>query len=182
MDPPTEPISSHDPRRRRQGNWHAGSEWRCLLQGAVRAVAVVMVGVLGQHRPQLPASQDQHRVPQLPPDGADPPLGDGIGVRAWIGVPMTSVPTTRQRSSKARVNLVSRIRNRSRPPQQASQGASGVLGDPCVGGVGGDAGEVHTPGVQLDAAQDLQPLQEHGLHGEEVRATVPAAAGVNPRG
>jgi len=25
MDQPTEPISSHDPRRRRQGNWHAGS-------------------------------------------------------------------------------------------------------------------------------------------------------------
>jgi hypothetical protein len=56
MDQPTEPISSHDPRRRRQGNRHARSQWRCLLQGAVRAVAVVMVGVLGQHRPQLPTA------------------------------------------------------------------------------------------------------------------------------
>jgi hypothetical protein len=26
MDQPTEPISSHDPRRRRQGNWDGGSE------------------------------------------------------------------------------------------------------------------------------------------------------------
>jgi hypothetical protein len=48
MDQPTEPISSHDPPRRRQGNWHAGLERRCLLQGAVRAVAVVMVDLLAQ--------------------------------------------------------------------------------------------------------------------------------------
>jgi hypothetical protein len=40
---------------RHQDNWLAGSEWRCLPQGAVRTVAVVMVGVVGQHRPQLPA-------------------------------------------------------------------------------------------------------------------------------
>jgi hypothetical protein len=81
MDQPTEPISSHDPRRRRHGNWHAGSEWRFLLQGAVRAVAVVMVDILGQHRPQLPASEDQQPVQQLPPDGADLPLGVGVGPR-----------------------------------------------------------------------------------------------------
>src|SRR4029453_16837690 len=31
-------------------------------QGAVRAGAVVMVGVLSQHRPQPPAADDQHRV------------------------------------------------------------------------------------------------------------------------
>ena len=46
MDQPTEAISSHDPRRRRQDNWHAGSEWRCLPQGAVRAVAVVVMRVI----------------------------------------------------------------------------------------------------------------------------------------
>jgi hypothetical protein len=81
MDQPTKAISSHDPRRRRQGDWHGGSEWRFLLQGAVRAVAVVMVGVLGRHRPQLPAADDQHPVQQLPPDGADPPLGVGVRPR-----------------------------------------------------------------------------------------------------
>jgi hypothetical protein len=74
MDQPTEAISSHDPRRRRQDNWHAGSEWRRLPQGAVRAVQVVVVGVLGQHRPQLPAAQDQHPVQHLPPNRAHPPL------------------------------------------------------------------------------------------------------------
>jgi hypothetical protein len=50
MDQPTKAISSHDPPGRRRGNRFAGRKWRCLPQGAVRAVAVVMVGVLGQHR------------------------------------------------------------------------------------------------------------------------------------
>jgi tight adherence protein B len=51
-------------------------------QGAVRAVAVVMLGVLSQHRPQLPAADDQHPVQQLPPDGAHPSLGGGVGLGA----------------------------------------------------------------------------------------------------
>ena len=89
MDQPTEPISSHDPPRRRHDNWDGGSEWRCLLQGAVRAVAVVMVGVLGQHRPQLPAAHDQHPVQQLPPNGAHPPLGEGVGPRRRTGMRST---------------------------------------------------------------------------------------------
>jgi hypothetical protein len=40
-----------------------------------------MVGVLGQHPPQLPTADDQHPVQQLPSDGADPPFGVGVGPR-----------------------------------------------------------------------------------------------------
>jgi hypothetical protein len=81
MDQPTEAISPHDPCRRRQDNWHAGSEWRRLPQGAVRSVQVVMVDVLGQHRPQLPAAQDQHPIQHLTPNRAHPPLRIGIRPR-----------------------------------------------------------------------------------------------------
>jgi hypothetical protein len=45
---------------------------------------------------------------------------------------------------------------------------AGLLRDPGTGGVGGDTGEMHTPVVQLDEEQHVQPLQEHGVHGEEV--------------
>jgi hypothetical protein len=38
----------------------------------VRAVAVVVIGVLGQHSLQLPAPEDRHPVRQLTPNGADP--------------------------------------------------------------------------------------------------------------
>jgi hypothetical protein len=45
----------------------------------VRAVAVVLVGVLGQHQSQLPASEDQHPIQQLTPNRAHPPLRVGVG-------------------------------------------------------------------------------------------------------
>src|SRR6266540_6738979 len=46
MDQSTESISPHDPPSRHDDNWFAGPEWRCLSQGAVRTVAVVMVDEL----------------------------------------------------------------------------------------------------------------------------------------
>jgi hypothetical protein len=49
MDQPTKAISLHDPSGRRHDNGHAGSERRRLPQGAVRAVAVVMIDILGQY-------------------------------------------------------------------------------------------------------------------------------------
>jgi hypothetical protein len=67
MDQPTESIPSGNPSSRRDDRWFGGLERWGLPQGAVRAVAVGMVGVLGQHRPQLPTADDQHPVQQLPP-------------------------------------------------------------------------------------------------------------------
>ena len=60
--------------------WHefAKPQWRHLPQGTVRTVDVVMIGVLGQHRLQLQASEDEHPVQHLTPNGADPPLRVGI--------------------------------------------------------------------------------------------------------
>jgi hypothetical protein len=81
MDQPTKVISSHHPPRRRQNNGLAGLEWRRLPQRAVWAVAVVMVDILGQYRPQLPAAQDQHPIQDLPPNRAHPPLRVGVGPR-----------------------------------------------------------------------------------------------------
>jgi hypothetical protein len=49
MDQPTDSISSHDPPSRHEGRWFAGLERWCLPQGAVRAVAVVVVNVVGEY-------------------------------------------------------------------------------------------------------------------------------------
>jgi hypothetical protein len=81
MDQPTKAISSQDLPSGCQANWLAGPKRRCLPQCPVRAVQVVVVGVLGQHRHQLPTSEDEHPVQQLPPDAAHPPLC--VGVRPW---------------------------------------------------------------------------------------------------
>jgi hypothetical protein len=81
VDQPAESVPSGNPSSRRDDRWFGGPERWGLPQGAVRAVAVVMINILGQHRPQLPAADDQHPVQQLPPDGAHPPLGVGVGPR-----------------------------------------------------------------------------------------------------
>jgi hypothetical protein len=65
MDQPTNSISPHDAPHRHNHRWFVGSTWRCLSQGAVRTVDVVMIGVLGQHQLQLPTSEDEHPVEQL---------------------------------------------------------------------------------------------------------------------
>jgi hypothetical protein len=81
MDQPTKVISSYDGRSRPDGRWLRRPERWGLPQGAVRAVKVVMVGVLGQHRSQLPTAEDEHPVQHLTPNGADPPLRVGVRPR-----------------------------------------------------------------------------------------------------
>jgi hypothetical protein len=81
MDQSTEAISSPDPPRRRRDNWHAGSEWRRLRQGAMRTMAVVVIGILTHHRYQVPTSKDEHPVQALAADRGHPPLRIGIRPR-----------------------------------------------------------------------------------------------------
>ena len=70
MDQPTESISSHDAPSRHEGKWFAGPQ-RCRLpQSAMRAMAVVVIGVLVQHRHQMPTSENKHPIQHLTPDGA----------------------------------------------------------------------------------------------------------------
>ena len=78
MDQPTESVPPGNPFSRLDDRWFGGPERWSLRQGPVWAVAVVLVGVLSQHRPQLSAADDQHPVKQLPPNRADPPVSVGI--------------------------------------------------------------------------------------------------------
>jgi hypothetical protein len=55
-----------------------------MAQGTVRTVHVVMVGVLRQHRHQMPTSEDEHPVQHLPPDSPNPSLRVGIGPRCQL--------------------------------------------------------------------------------------------------
>ena len=47
----------------------------------MRAVAVVVVLVFGQHVHKLPLTEDQHPIQALSADRADPPLGIGVALR-----------------------------------------------------------------------------------------------------
>jgi hypothetical protein len=65
MDQPTESISSHDAPSRHGDRWFGRPERGCLPQGAVRTVDVVVIGILGQHRPQGLGKVRECRVHRL---------------------------------------------------------------------------------------------------------------------
>ena len=135
-------------------------------------MAVVVPGVDAKDANQVPAAADQEMVQALPATVPTQRSATALALGAWIGVRMTWAPTARQRSSKTRVNLLSRSRIRNRmvvvSPSRVAREVAGLLGDPCAGGVGGDTREVDSSGVQPHEEQHLQPLPEHGVHGEQV--------------
>jgi hypothetical protein len=51
------------------------------LAAAVGASSVVVPGVLGENRPQVPSAEDQHPVGDLGPGGEDEPFGVSIRAR-----------------------------------------------------------------------------------------------------
>ncbi len=76
--------------------------------------------------------------------------------------------------SNAAVNLLwrSRIRNLNRQPGGAfaeiHEQVTGLLSGPCPGGMGGDAQDVHPPGLDLHYEKDVQAPEEHGVNVQEV--------------
>jgi hypothetical protein len=81
VDQPIESIASRNGPGRHGDRWFGGPKrWR-LPQGAVRTVDVVVIGVLDQYGPQMPAPEDQHPIQHLTADGTHPPLR--VGIRLW---------------------------------------------------------------------------------------------------
>ena len=74
----------------------------------------------------------------------------------------------------------SRIRNLMSPnPSPRVRGeVAGLLHRPFSGGVGGDAAQMHPAGSMLDEHQDVQTLQQHGVHVEEVHGEDPGGLGM----
>ena len=81
MDQPTESISPGDGPSRQDDSGFDRPEWWHLSQGTMWTVNVVVIGVLSQHGLQLSASEDEHPVQHLTPNGADPSLR--VGIRPW---------------------------------------------------------------------------------------------------
>ena len=135
-------------------------------------MAVVVLDVEVQDATKLPPPGDQEVVQALLADGANPALGDGVGVggldRRADDLGAELVPDVVEGSGELAVAVVDQESDDSGIVFEGDEEVTGLLGNLRTGGVGGDAGEVHTPGVQLDEEQHVQPLQEYGVHGEEV--------------
>jgi hypothetical protein len=135
-------------------------------------MAVVVLDVEAQDATKLPPPGDQEVVQALLAHGANPALGDGIGVRSLnrcaddLGA--DRAPEVVEGSGELAVAVADQEPDGRAIVFEGSEEVAGLLGDPGTCGVGGDAGEMHTPVVKLDEEQHVQPLQEHGVHGEEV--------------
>lgn len=135
-------------------------------------MAVVVLDVEVQDVKKLPPPGDQKVVQAFPAHGADPALGDGIGVRRLnrceddLGA--NRAPDVVEDAGELAVSVVDQESDDSGLLSERDGQVAGLLGDPGTCGVGGDAGEMHTPVVKLDEEQHVQPLQEHGVHGEDV--------------
>src|SRR5690348_4096688 len=71
-----EPVPAQYPDAGAPSRWIHAPGGRVLLQRPVRSVAVVVIGVLTQDQPQVPAAGDQHPVQALAAGTGDPPFGD----------------------------------------------------------------------------------------------------------
>jgi hypothetical protein len=110
-------------------------------------------------------------VQAFPAHGANPALGNGVGVRGLDrcadDLRTDRAPEVIEGSGELALAVAEQEPQAGFLIKRAKE-IPGLLSDPCAGGVGGDTREVDSSGVQLDEEQHIQPLQEHGVHGEEV--------------
>ena len=91
---------------------------------------------------------------------------------ARVGVRMIRMSTPVKTASNAAVNLLSRSRIKEPEPVGAiaeiHQQVAGLLGDPDIGGMGGDPGDVHAATAVLDHDEDIEAAQEDGVDVGEI--------------
>ena len=67
-----------------------------LAERSVGTVGVVVLDVFGEHGLQVVATEDEHPVEALAPDGADHALADGLGA----GCPGAGVQASKRRPQR----------------------------------------------------------------------------------
>src|SRR3974390_333590 len=91
---------------------------------------------------------------------------------ARIGVRMIRMSSERKTSSKLAgelgVTIADQELDRLRTLADLIGEIPGLLDHPCSGWIGGDPGQIHPAGVQLDEEENVEPPQQHGIHREEV--------------
>jgi|SRR6516162_2890446 len=93
------------------------------LQALVRAVAVIVLRVLGQERAEMPLTEDQRVIATLAAKRARESSARESGCGDRAGVWMTRVPFPAKTASNAGVNLLSRSRIKNVTPLARSPGS-----------------------------------------------------------
>jgi hypothetical protein len=129
----------------------------------MRTVNVVVIGVLSQHALQLSASEDEHPVQHLTPNGADPTLR--VGMSFVAPSPECTAPRSLQRQDRIERGGELRIPIADQEPEPADavcepyEQIPGLLDHPRPHRLRCHREHVDPPGRHLDHKQHLQPLQ-----------------------
>ncbi len=153
---------------RRLGLWCRGS----LFERLVGSMLVVVSDVVADEAFELAAVPDDGAVEDFSADRSDPAFGERVRDRGPDGR-LEDLEAFGAEDLVERVDeLAAAIADQSMSSLEAfvvaDEQIAGALRGPCAGGVGGDPGEDHLPGVHLDEEQDVVAAQERGVHGEEV--------------
>ena len=124
-------------------------------------VAVVVLGVLGQHGCGMPLVDDQDAVEELAPDAADEAFGDPVGPRCpdrRLDDPDVDGGEHRvERGGELGVAIADQESEAAPGVVEVHEQVAGQLGQPGAGGVGGDSKDVHPAGGVLDDEERIQP-------------------------
>jgi len=168
---------------------HCGARITRFIVGDVLSNALVRPGrivvrlVLGQDGAQMPFAEDQHAVEQLPAQGADKPLADRVHARRLEGGAQDPGPggleNGVERGGEVRSAVADQELDALEPLVEAEGEVAGLLHGPLARRAGGDPAEVHPAGAVLDEYQDIDALQQHGVHVQEVNGEDPGCLGLH---
>jgi hypothetical protein len=91
---------------------------------------------------------------------------------AWTAARRIVAPVASNTASNEAVKFRSAVAGQEsdvpEPPVESEGEVTGLLHRPLAGGRCGDAAKVHSAGAVLDEHQDVEALQQHGVHVQEV--------------
>jgi len=136
-------------------------------------------------------AEDQHAVEELAPYGADETFADGVHPWSLHGGAQDPGAICLEDSVEVLGELRSAVADHQLDALEAFAEAEGQIAGlvhrPLRSGVRRDAAQVHLAGAVLDEYQDMQPLQQHGIHVKEIdredpiSRLVPDPPGVPPQ-
>lgn len=130
-----------------------------------------MLGVLGEDGAQVPFASDEKSVGAFGAGGAYPPLREGVRPRALrrrrddLGV--VAGEDGVEGGSELGIAIPDEEPEATGSFSQIHQQIPGELRHPLAARMGGDAEEVDAPGLDLHDEEDVQPLEEDGVHVHE---------------
>ena len=168
-------------RRRTSSAWRWVEERRVRgsqIEPAMGTVGVVVADIGVQEAIEMPTAQDERPVKELGSNRPHPSLSEGVGLRGSDRGEDHPGPFGLEHLVEGAGELLIAVADEEAHRWLGFVTIEGevprLLGEEGTVRVGGGAGDVHAPCPDLDEEQDVERLQEGGLHREEV-------AGEDPR-